>query len=296
MHIGIISVQKPDYHPNRRLLQAARVAGHRAGLVHPYRLWPIIRNGQPDVVGEDSAPLPQVILPRQGAQIGDACLALIRQFQRMGICLVNGPEAIAIARNKFLTQQVMTTAGLRCLDTVFVNDPAGFFQAVEHLGGYPVVAKSVGGRQGDGVLRIMNRQDARRQALPTLDRLSGLMVQQYLPPEHRRDIRALVVGGQLVCGATLIPAENEFRANFHLGGDIRPATLSDEVEHTALSAAAATGCDVAGVDMMLDRDDRPYIVEVNYSPGFKGLEAATGLDIAGRIVRFAADRYHHGIK
>ncbi|MGA6925293.1 MAG: hypothetical protein WBY88_06400, partial [Desulfosarcina sp.] len=203
MQIGIITVQKPDYHPNLRLMEAARQTGHRATLLDPYRLWPVIQDGQLDLIGENAAALPQVVLPRQGAQIGDACLALIRQIQRLGTVLVNGPEAIAIARNKFLTQQTLTAAGLRCPDSVFINDTAGFFQAVDRLGGYPVVAKRVSSRQGEGVVRIMNRQDARQRALSTLDRRSGLIVQHYLPPERRRDLRALVVGGQLVCAAEL---------------------------------------------------------------------------------------------
>jgi ribosomal protein S6--L-glutamate ligase len=291
IRIGIITVQEPDYHPNQRLLEAARQAGHEGILINPYRLWPTTAAGQLQVTGKHSARLPHVVLPRQGAQIGDACLALIHQFQLMGMPLVNNLEAIFIARNKFLTQQVLTAASLPCIDTVFVNDPSGFYHAVDQLGGYPVVAKQVSERQGDGVLRIMNVNDARQRALPGLDRGRGLMVQHYLPPEKRRDFRALVIGGSLVCSASLIPAQGDFRANFHLGGDIRAAALPPELEQTAVTAAAAVGCDVAGVDMMVDNDDRPFIVEVNYSPGFKGLEVATGLDIAGRVVHFAIDRY-----
>ncbi|MCB2148096.1 MAG: RimK family alpha-L-glutamate ligase [Deltaproteobacteria bacterium] len=291
IRIGIITVQEPAYHPNRRLLEAARQTGHEGILIHPYRLWPTTAAGQLEVTGEHSARLPQVVLPRQGAQIGDACLALIRQFQLMGVSLVNDHDAVSVARNKFLTQQVLTAAGLPCPDTIFVNDPSGFFHAVDQMGGYPVVAKQVSERQGDGVLRIMNGNDARQRALPALDRRRGLMVQRYLPPEKRRDFRALVIGGGLVCAVSLIPAQGDFRANYHLGSDIKATALAPELEQTAVTAAAAVGCDVAGVDMMVDKDDRPFIVEVNYSPGFKGLEAATGLDIAGRIVHFAMDRY-----
>jgi ribosomal protein S6--L-glutamate ligase len=291
IRIGIITVQEPGYHPNQRLLEAARKAGHQGMLIHPYRLWPTTAAGQLEVTGEHSARLPHVVLPRQGAQIGDACLALIRQFQLLGVPLVNDHGAVSIARNKFLAQQVLTAAGLPCPDTVFVNDPSGFFHAVDQLDGYPVVAKQVSERQGDGVLRIMDANDARQRALPALDRRRGLMVQRYLPPEKRRDLRALVIGGSLVCSASLIPDPGDFRANFHLGGDIKAAALPTELEQTAVTAAAAVGCNVAGVDMMVDKDDRPFIVEVNYSPGFKGLEAATGLDIAGRIIHFAIDRY-----
>jgi ribosomal protein S6--L-glutamate ligase len=293
IRIGIITVQEPAYHPNQRLLEAARQAGHEGILIHPYRLWPTTAAGHLEVTGEHSARLPHVVLPRQGAQIGDACLALIHQFQLMGVPMVNDLRAVSTARNKFLTQQLLAAAGLPCPDTVFVNDESGFYHAVDQLGGYPVVAKQVSERQGAGVLRIMDVNDARQRALPGLDHRRGLMVQRFIPPENRRDIRALVIGGELVCAASLIPARGDFRANFHLGSDITATTLASEREQIAVTAAAAVGCDVAGVDMMVDADNRPFIVEVNYSPGFKGLEAATGLDIAARIVKFAADRSRH---
>jgi ribosomal protein S6--L-glutamate ligase len=291
LRIGIITVRDSDYHPNHRLLEAARKAGHTGMLIHPYRLWPSATDGQLGVIRNPAARLPQVVLPRQGAQIGDACLALIRQFQLMGIALVNDADAVTIARDKFLTQQVLTAAGLPCPDTFFVNEAPGFFQAVEGLGGYPVVAKQVSQRQGEGVIRLINEDDARQRALPVLDRRRGLMVQRYLPSEKRWDLRALVINGELVCAARLVPAKGDFRANFHLGSDIRPTTLSAELKQVAVAAAVAVGCDVAGVDIMVDAESRPFIVEVNYSPGFKGLEAATGLDIAGRIVRLAIARY-----
>jgi ribosomal protein S6--L-glutamate ligase len=296
MHIGIITVQGPGYHRNHRLLEAARKAGHQGTLIHPYRQWPMTAAGRLEVTGADSSPLPHVVLPRQGAQIGDACLSLIHQFQLMGIPLVNDHGAVSITRNKFLTQQVLTAAGLPCPDTVFVNDESGFFRAVDQLGGYPVVAKQTSGRQGDGVLRIMDAGDAGQRALPALDRRRGLIVQRYLPPDKRLDLRALVIDGEVVCAASLIPSTGEFRANFHLGGNIEAAALGGELEPIAVGAATAVGCDVAGVDIIVDKDDRPFIVEVNYSPGFKGLEAATGLDIAGRIIHFAADRYRDRAK
>ncbi len=290
MNIGIITIQEPGYHPNRRLLEAAREAGHQGILIHPYHLWPIAAAGRLDVIGAHSTPLPHVVLPRQGAQIGDACLALILQLQLMGVPMVNDHGAVSVARNKFLTQQMLTAAGLPCPDTVFVNDDSGFFHGVDQLGGYPVVAKQISGRQGDGIFRIVDAGDARQRALPALDRRRGLMVQRYLPVEKRRDLRALVIDGEVVCAASLIPSTGEFRANFHRGSSIKATALSGELEPIAVKAATAVGCDVAGVDLIVDKDDRPFIVEVNYAPGFKGLEAATGLDIAGRIVQFAVDR------
>jgi ribosomal protein S6--L-glutamate ligase len=291
IRIGVITVQGSGYHPNRRLLEAAREAGHQGVLIHPYHLWPKNIGGQLEATGARFAPPPHVVLPRQGAQIGDACLALIRQFQLMGMPMVNDFEAVSIARNKFFTQQVLTAAGLPCPDTVFVNDDSGFYCGVDQLGGYPVVVKPVSQRQGNGVLRIMDVNDARQRALPALDRRRGLMVQHYFPPERRRDIRAMVIGSEVICAVSLTPVKGEFRANFHLKADIVATALPSELESIATTAAAAIGCEVAGVDMIVEADGRPFIVEVNYAPGFNGLEAATGLDIAGRIIQFAAARY-----
>jgi ribosomal protein S6--L-glutamate ligase len=101
----------------------------------------------------------------------------------------------------------------------------------------------------------------------------------------------LVVGGQLVCAAELAPSNGDFRANFHLGADMQAIDLPAELGQIAINAAAAVGCDVAGVDLMIDGHDRPFLVEVNYAPGFRGMEAATGLDIAGRMVAWALRRH-----
>ena len=292
IEIGILTVRDPGYHPNRRLLKAAREAGQRGILIHPYRLWPATLDGKLELTAPNTALRPQVVIPRQGAQVGDASLALIHQFQLLGVPLVNDLKAVVTARNKFLTQQVLIAAGMPCPDTVFINDAAGFSRAVNRLGGYPVVAKPVSARQGEGVLCIGDADDARRRVLSVLDRQRGVLVQRYLPPWQRRDLRALVIGGELVCAAVFTPSAGEFRANFHLGGTIRPTVLSPDLERIAVTAAHVVGCDVAAVDMMEDNAGGPQIVEVNYSPGFKGLEAATGLDLAGRVIRLAVERYH----
>lgn len=291
IRIGIITVRENDYHPNRRLLAAAHEAGHSGFLLHPYHQWPVTASGRLSVTADPTIQLPDVVIPRQGAEIGDACLALIHQFQLMGIALVNDQQAVAIARNKFLTQQALTAAGLPCPASVFINDAAGLSHAVEQLGGCPVVVKSVSGRQGSGVVKISDDHELQKRALPMLDRRNGLVIQRYVPTHGRRDIRVLIIGGEVVCTVSLIPAAGDFRANFHRGSQIQTETPDTDTQELAIHAAAVLGCDIAGVDIMIDSKGLPYIVEVNYSPGFKGLEAASGLDIAGRMIRFAIDCY-----
>ncbi|MEW5908605.1 MAG: hypothetical protein AB1659_02265 [Thermodesulfobacteriota bacterium] len=97
MNIGIISVRGEDYHPNRRIREAAEKRGDTAFLIHPYRLWPTIRKGTLGT-SPDLPYLPDLILPRQGSTLGDTCLSLIRHFEFMGIPVVNGYEAIRLLK------------------------------------------------------------------------------------------------------------------------------------------------------------------------------------------------------
>jgi ribosomal protein S6--L-glutamate ligase len=291
MNIGIITVRDSDYHPNRRLSEAAAQHGHKIILLHPYRLWPSLVESKPEVSGQPNVGTLDVVLPRQGATLGDSCLALIRHISLMGIPLVNDLDSIRLAKNKFVTLQTLTAARIQVPETVFINSPEGFKEAIERLGGYPVVAKQVSGRQGEGIVLVETNDDAESVTRGHLDRRKGLLVQRFIPPAGRQDIRVLVVGGKAIGSMELRPKEGDFRANFHLSKESRFKNLSHEQEKIALNAASAVGLEIAGVDLIVDKKEQVSVIEVNYSPGFNGLEAATGLDIAGRIMEYVASTY-----
>jgi ribosomal protein S6--L-glutamate ligase len=288
--IGIVTVRGPDYHPTRRLAEAAVRRGHRAVAVHPYRVWPVLRNGRCHLLADETFPALDVVLPRQGAEVATACLALIEQFEHMGLAVVNSAGAIRLARHKFFALQALAAARLPVPATVFVNSPAALAAAVDRLGGYPLVVKAVSGRQGKGITRADSAREGRRVMSEVLDRRSGLLLQEYVPPQGRSDLRVLVIGGATVGAVALTPRTDDFRANFHLGGNVRPLALAPEVAQLSQRAAQTLGLEVAGVDLMRAADGRTVIMEVNYAPGFKGFEAATGLDVAGRIVDHAVVR------
>ena len=137
MHMGIVTVRDRHYHPTRRLIEAARHRNHRVTLIHPYRWWPVMAGGAPAVSGDTPFERPDVILPRQGAQIGRSCRVLISHFEWMGIPLVNGPKAIRLASNQFLTLQALAAAGISVPDTLFINAVSGSRQMEVCPGGYP---------------------------------------------------------------------------------------------------------------------------------------------------------------
>jgi len=117
-----------------------------------------------------------------------------------------------------------------------------------------------------------------------------LLIQRYLPPLGRQDIRVLTIGQRVTGAQALIPMPGDFRANFHLGGRSRLFEMTPEIEDLSIRAAGAVGLDIAGIDLMVAKGGTPQVGEVNYAPGFKGLEAATGRDIAGEIIDFVGGR------
>jgi ribosomal protein S6--L-glutamate ligase len=228
------------------------------------------------------------LLPRLGAVVRDFSLVVIRQAERMGIRVFNGFQSILLARNKFLTLQTLTDKGLPAPESYHSGTLPEFEQAVTALGGYPVVVKKLSSRQGKGVILVDSRLTAEFMIQNCLGDGLGLLIQRYIPPSGRRDIRAFVLGGQVIGAVELQPRRGDFRSNIHQRGRAKPTRLPKPLASMARDASQALGLEIAGVDMIIDGHNRVHVLEVNYSPGFKGLEAHTGLDIASRVIRYVA--------
>jgi ribosomal protein S6--L-glutamate ligase len=110
-----------------------------------------------------------------------------------------------------------------------------------------------------------------------------VLVQEYIEESHGRDIRVLVIGGQVVAAMRRKARGREFRSNFHLNGTVENVEISEEYADVARRAARLLGLDIAGVDL-LESDRGPLVLEVNSSPGLEGIETATGINVAGAII------------
>lgn len=291
MNIGIITAENYHYPPTKRLAQSAAEKGHRIIVVDPVYVWPVLMNGDPDLVGDLTHPMPDVVLPRQGATVNDSSLKLVPHLHQMGIPLVNKLNAILLSKDQFLTLQALCAVQLTIPDTGFINSIEGFHTVLDRLGGYPVVLKQVRGRVGEGVFLVKTEHQARLILHNTLVTGQGMLVQRFIPTENRLDVRVLVIGGKVVGAMKLAPKPGDFRSNFHLTQKSWPVDLPPEWGEIALKAADALGLEIAGVDLIVDDKKRAHVIELNYSPGFTGLEAATGLDIAGRIIDYVVETY-----
>jgi ribosomal protein S6--L-glutamate ligase len=290
MRIGVLSARGLEAHPNQRLVASGRALGHPVTLIHPKDCLAHVSGDATRIQMKGVPDGLDAVLPRIGATINDYALTLVRHLELSGLKVVNGFHSILLARSKFLTLQTLDKGGIPVPNSFWVSNKVNFEKAVADLGGYPVVVKTPASRQGQGVVLVESRVTAGFIMANLAVSTTGILVQEYIPPETRRDVRAFVIGGELVAAVELSPRKGDFRSNIHQGGNGRRLTPNEDLTILSLSASKALGLEIAGVDMVIRDDGRTQVLETNYSPGFKGLEEITGIDIASRIIAFVVRR------
>jgi ribosomal protein S6--L-glutamate ligase len=245
-----------------------------------------VRAGEPEI-RYNGAQLPQVdaLIPRIGsASVFGGC-SVVRHFEQMGVFTVQSARGIGTAHDKFRTMQELSRHNIPIPPTVFVFNPTEVESAIEFLGGTPVVIKFLQGTQGSGVMLAedVNAATSIVQALQVTHH--RVLLQKFISESSGCDIRAFVVGGQVVAAMRRRAKPGEFRSNVHLGASVERVILDDIESEVALQSSQILGLGVAGVDI-LESKDGPLVIEVNASPGLEGIEAATNVDVASEIIEY----------
>jgi ribosomal protein S6--L-glutamate ligase len=291
--IAILSRNRKLY-STRRLVEAARALGHRPLVLDTLRCDMVLGRDRPRILyqGEEIlATKVHVAIPRIGASITGYGLSVVNQLDMMGVPVLNAAVPIARSRDKLRALQLLSRFGIDIPRTAMCRYREEVPQAVQMVGGVPCIIKLIQGSQGVGVM-IANTMAEVEGMLDTLWTLGQEILLQELVEESRgKDVRALVVGDRVVAAMRRTAREGEFRSNIHRGGEARALELDREYAEAAVKATRVLGLEVAGVDMLEARTG-PKIMEVNSSPGFEGLEAATGLDIAGIYIGHAVEFAH----
>jgi ribosomal protein S6--L-glutamate ligase len=283
--IGILS-RAPRAYSTRRLREAAAGRGHTVRGLNTMRFAIDLSREEPDLQyrGRQLSHY-DAVLPRIGASITYYGTAVVRQFEQMDIYTPNTANGITNSRDKLRAFQILSRHDIGIPATTFVTSRDDVLPAIKRVGGAPVVIKLLEGTQGIGVILAPDRKVA-EAILETLQSTrQNVLVQQYVAESKGRDIRALVVGDRVVAAMRRVAEGDEFRSNVHRGGRTEALRIEPEYETAAVRSAQIMGLRVAGVDM-LESDAGPLILEVNSSPGLEGIEAATGLDVAGAIIDF----------
>jgi len=285
MRIAMLA-RNPNLYSHRRLVEAAHLRGHEIQVINTLRVYMNITSHRPEVYynGERLTGFDAVI-PRIGASVTFYGLAVLRQFEMMGVYPVNESVSIGRSRDKLRSLQLLAREGIGLPVTAFAHDPKQTDEVLAIVGGAPVVIKLLEGTQGIGVVLGETYKSAKSVIEAFRGANVNILVQEFIKEAGGTDIRALVVGGKVVAAMERTGAVGDFRSNLHRGGTARRIRISPEERATAVRAAKVLGLNVCGVDM-LRSNHGPVVMEVNSSPGFEGLERASGVDVATRIIEF----------
>ncbi len=283
MKVAILS-RSPKCYSTQRLREAFKKRGHSVYIRNALKYSVAVEEATPMLYyGSKPSPQYDAVIPRIGASITFYGTAVLRQFEQMGVYTLNGPHAISVSRDKLRSLQVLSRHNIGIPPTVFVSRKENILPAIEELGGAPVIIKLLEGTQGVGVILADTISVAQAILEAFQSTRQNVLIQKFVKESKGRDVRAFVVGGRVVAAMRRVAQGDEFRSNVHRGGRTEAVTLSPEYETTAIHAAQIMGLRCAGVDL-LEGEDGPKVMEINSSPGLEGIEAATGVDVAGAIV------------
>lgn len=285
MKIAILSRGKNIY-STRRLLEAVEQRGHEPLLLDHMKCVLVIEKGRPHIYyGGKEVTNVDAVIPRIGSSVTFYGAAVVRQFEMMKIFTAVESQALVRSRDKLRSLQILARAGIGMPKTAFASVPKDIDNLLETIGGAPCVIKLLEGTQGIGVILADNDKAAKSVIEAFLKLEANMLVQEFIKEAKGADIRAFVVDGQIVGAMKRQAKDGEFRSNLHRGGSASLIQLSTEEKATAIKAAKKLGLGIAGVDM-LQSERGPLVMEVNSSPGLEGIEKATGIDIAGKIIEY----------
>ncbi len=293
LRVAILS-RNPRLYSTRRLVEAAHRLGLAARVYDTLRCNMVVARDVPRLLygGRDIAATDlHVAIPRIGASITGYGLSVVNQLELMGVPVLAAATPIARSRDKLRALQLLSRFGIDIPRTVMCRFREDVPEAVETVGGLPCIIKLIQGTQGVGVMlaTTMAEVQGMLEALWTLGQ--EILLQEMVAESRGRDVRALVVGDRVVAAMRRTARSGEFRSNIHRGASAEAVELPREFAETAVKAARVIGLEVAGIDMLEARSG-PKIMEVNSSPGFEGLEAATGKDVATPYVQHAVEFAH----
>ncbi|HEX9402417.1 MAG TPA: RimK family alpha-L-glutamate ligase [Anaeromyxobacter sp.] len=282
MRLTILS-RSASIHTTRRLVEAARARGAAVRVVDPLEVEMGLGDEPAVYWRRRRFPPTDVVLPRIGLSIHQYGLSVVSQLELMGVPVLNGAYGIAASRNKMRSLQLLAAGGVRVPRTVMASDPSGLKEMVRVVGGVPVLVKLLSTNEKSGVMLCESLESLEAALEAILGLGQNIVVQQYVRGAKGRDLRALVVGGEVVAALRRNPPAGRFSRSLRRGAQFERAELAPAYARAAADAARVLRLEVCAVDM-LDVKGRPLVFEVNSSPSIREAEVACGVDLAARIV------------
>ncbi len=275
-------------HEVRRFRSEAEAMGITLKVYKPeqFDLLVTIETRDSILIDGNPVPLPDVVYPYFNHNDHSYfSLAIARQLERMGVLIYNNAECIEMVRDKLHTHQVLAESGLQTPDTMLAKFPVDI-DLIESTIGFPVVVKTLNGALGIGVFLIENQKafkelmDLIGQTNPNLQ----LIFQKFVAASKGRDLRLFTVDGEVIASMERRAKEGDFKANYSSGGSVHFFEADEEAIELAKRTVAALNIQIGGIDLLFLEGGGYTICEANTFPGFKGLEKASGVNVAGKIL------------
>ena len=285
MRIALLA-RNAKLYSHKRLMEAAQARGHEIDIINTLRVFMNITSHKPELYYKGSKLTGyDAVIPRIGASVTYYGLAVLRQFEMMGVYPVNESVAIGRSRDKLRALQLLARAGIGLPITAFAHETRRSEEVINLVGGAPVIIKLIEGTQGIGVVLGETMKSAKSVIEAFRGANVNILVQEFIKEAGATDIRAFIVGERVVAAMQRTGSAEDFRSNLHRGGTAASIRITPEERSTAIRAARTLGLNVCGVDM-LRSNHGPVIMEVNSSPGLEGVEKATNIDVANMIIEF----------
>jgi len=277
-----------DAYENQRLLSCLEKNGIQGRVLEPKYFDIIVSRSSAKSIrykGE-KIELPDLVLSRTGAGTNYFTRSVMRQIEKFGIPVYNDADSISRVSDKLLTSQLLVKENLPIPKTILVNGDVDV-ELIEKEVGFPCVVKATSGSKGKTVHLCQTKKDftSLMSLLSSISLKKTMIIQEFVDAQPGTDLRVWVIGGKTVVAMKRTGAEGDFRANISQGGTAELFEITDEVDYLARETARVLGLQIAGVDLLFDKDGYK-ICEANSSPGFEGMDKYCGQDMAQRIVDF----------
>jgi len=288
MTVLILTKQDKNEYETTRLVESFASKNISATVAHPDDIDIIVTHDIQSglkLKGQD-LPMSKLVLVRLGAGILPFQLAVIRHFEQAGITCINTSVSIETVKDKLRTSQILSRHSIPIPNTMMVRFPIDE-NLVKNNIGFPCVVKVVTGSYGEGVYLCERQRDFKKlmEFVDNLGNKKTMIVQEYMGTRPGEDLRVLVIGGKVIGAMKRTAPEGDFRANITGGGTGEGYPLTDKIEFLARETAKVLGLDIAGIDLLFDKDGF-CVCEANSNPGFSGFEKYCGVDIADQLTDY----------
>ncbi len=285
LSIHILSNARTLY-STRRFFEEGYKRGHKMRVYPPMQMSAYLeRNALELYYSDQKIETPDCVIPRLGQKKPAHTLAIIRHYEMMQAKTLNASYPMMRCRDKFVTMQVLAHNRIPVPRSILIDDPLHIDTAFLKIGDPPYILKIPTGSQGTGVMIADSKSAARSFIETLLDQNLQVIVQEFIAEAGRSDIRAIILGGDLVCAMRRQATGDDFRSNIHRGATSESIELSIEATRTVKLAARILGLTFAGVDL-IESKRGPMVLEVNASPGIEGIEGSTGINVAERVIHY----------